>query len=278
MEAYQTFSIFNLKDFWRHPVWPLLLAALIAGVGGDYMNQKFIGIIFCLLWLLFEAWLWSQGAAELLLNRGEYYVIKRGKPKIDETKMDEVKSRREAFLRFWRATITSISGCAVSILALWMAGHIALIHQQEEQVKADRGILIGFHVPPSMKLGDFTAIVTNQSGVNIDRHQISCFIKDSTYNTGRPALSNLALTMDSYNGTLVGNGDSQSDKCLRYIRLIPSASCIDMLVTFNYELDSQREKFYSKSERFVYTVNSTDFSIDKQPLNDPRYFCNEKYP
>lgn len=257
-----------------HPLWGLVIAALLTISGHNYLVLRSIGLSLVTLWLAVEflAW-WLE--------------------------------------RKWIRDFQWIVGIAVCngmfvvmmlIMRCWLA-----LELEDQRTNVFQHLTISYYSLPHKEASPQETVfrVTNNSTYNLSgRRQLVCYLNYAVGNNRTSTDENMwqAFTPNpvtrkwkaSFGGgssyeflwpdivpgaPLLSNGDADTyEQCLGVLRFKDDTQCIDLSLIFLYSLETQPNLKQEKESRIVGTMEGDQFVWQYRPVQSNRNYCEAYRP
>ena len=235
-----------------HGLFPIFVATAITITGHSAMLIRSIALIICAIWLSVDV---------------AIYVSDR------------------TWNLYWKSIflslVTTLACCASMGIMYWFLSSTL----EDQRIDAERNLLSGVSLPPSGRWQDSVFTLSNNSGVKISAHQISCglnlLVFGNRYNRNTIG-SGSAVDFPVSNFPIDPGGDTESEECFsHFIQLDGGMArnfepiCIDTSIVFRYALENQPGTFDAKQFRYIFD-DAKDSVWHRQPVEMPTSPC-QKY-
>ncbi len=246
-------------DLLFKPWLAIIVGFLIAVSGPHDLEIRSFGFLLVAIWLCIDVWAW-------ILRRSTVWKFVIG----------------------WTAT-SIVLICVLGVMWWLIDGRL-----REQRIDASDHLMIDYSIPDGHKNDPMYAIftVTNNSDQRLStRHQLYCYVHRIVMNYGTSGLSNVVLLQNFPSGWTIANpdpdlhptkesfpinpgGDATTDSCLAGIHPQYTFGCADIVLVFQYYLQSQPSTLqYNRLRIVTYGTGDGGFEWKRQSLNDPTDYC-----
>jgi hypothetical protein len=177
----------------------------------------------------------------------------------------------------WRKSILfSIASCFWFCLAMSAMFWFLSSALDDQETDVDHNLTAEVSLPPSGDPIKSLFSVKNGGSTTIDKHDIRCYATALVGNNGTSLISKLNLQAQAYDG-LLPPGDSDTVQCLIVDGFANGVDCLDLMLDFRYDLETQPEVKKMHSFRFVGHFDQGKFFWVRQPLEAPGTYCASFY-
>jgi hypothetical protein len=225
-----------------HPVYGIVVAALIAFSGRGELLLRSIGMVLIAVWLALDLWAW-------LLN----------------------KAPRSRWTIVCGATASGLMLIVVMVTMWWWLDGKLKDQQEDTYSKLD----IQAHSSASGKSGELSMFsIVNGGSTNIANHRVYCVINFEGWSHGTWGGKGVAhVQVVDADVLLKGSGGTETTLCLSSMAGPPPLICADITIEIDYALDTQPNSMRAKELRFVGTYNGHDLTWFGEPVGARGNFC-----
>lgn len=243
MEVWIRTKLGRMPDWFKHPLWGVVVGALIAFSGHKQLVLRSSGLVLVAVWLSVDLWNW-------LLREHDGWSFR--------------------FVFGWSVTSFLLIGVMV-VMWWWMNGQI---HDQQDGVYNR----LMFSVEPnnSDPLRSFF-FVRNGSRFELGKHSMKATPHLIVKTNGTPVIIQtgaykISFECGGFSDSLGGGAETQTYPCLQNISVMGGVSCVDTDITLDYTLLDQPNRPLTKTVRFVADAKD-NFVWHPQPIESPYNFC-----